>query len=884
MAINDGKNLGEGIATGYTLGSEFDDTTARDTFFVTASISPYDDNPLHIIAVGDTFQRRQNGAWVDVTGIVRQQGEKGDTGEPGGDGEKGEKGEPGETGRKGDTGETGGVGGRGEKGDTGQTGVGEKGEKGDTGQTGGKGNKGETGGDGEKGEKGDTPPARSITLKYVTSNDPIGSEFTYAVSNSKIRISFDTSVEDLLPTAYLDYLNDEYTIALIGQTSGAIRVLQSITEPSSTDTWQLNFSIDEIRSNNISFTVNEYFTIIFEVGTVITKSKIYALVKDIITADTKISLTKHDESEIIQIQSLLPRTLAPIRSRSDLVAADTDSIAFAIVKTAFDDYDENDILFHTGSAWVLFLDQSELSKGDRGFRGRASVNRTITRAVTDGDMPTTGQIVINADHIILNLESADIDSDRIENLPEQTPVTIQTSDGEIFRQFAVSNVDIVDEHALIYFDYFDDGKGTFETTHSVTIAFGDVLDGTGTATQLITGGTTGQVLAKKSNDDSDVEWKNVDTVGGDTDLSATYADDSVTVVSSTGDSVVVDGASTSQAGVMTKDDKTNLDNVVAAAIPEGGDASQVLSKKSADNYDTEWVAPVEAGDATTNLGVTHNDDNVRLTSSTGTGINITAASGATDGQAGVMTKAQAEKLGTIEDSATADQTNAEIKTAYETNAETNAFTDSEKSKLGGVATGAEVNVQSDWADSDDTSDAFIKAKPTTITSTQSTKLANIEENAKADQTDAEIKASYENNAETNAFTDTDKAKLGTIEENATADQTNAEIKTAYETNAETNAFTDSEKSKLGGVATGAEVNVQSDWAESDDASDTFIKAKPTTITSTQSTKLANIEDMATADQSDTEIKTAYENNSQTNAFTDTDKTKLDGIESSADVS
>ena len=44
------------------------------------------------------------------------------------------------------------------------------------------------------------------------------------------------------------------------------------------------------------------------------------------------------------------------------------------------------------------------------------------------------------------------------------------------------------------------------------------------------------------------------------------------------------------------------------------------------------------------------------------------------------------------------------------------------------------------------------------------------------------------------------------------------------------------------------------------------------------TKLDGIETNATADQTDAEIKTAYENNADTNAFTDADHTKLDGLE------
>jgi hypothetical protein len=49
------------------------------------------------------------------------------------------------------------------------------------------------------------------------------------------------------------------------------------------------------------------------------------------------------------------------------------------------------------------------------------------------------------------------------------------------------------------------------------------------------------------------------------------------------------------------------------------------------------------------------------------------------------------KLDGIEDNATADLTGAEIKALYEAEADTNAFTDAEQSKLAGIGAGAEVN-------------------------------------------------------------------------------------------------------------------------------------------------------------------------------------------------
>ena len=45
---------------------------------------------------------------------------------------------------------------------------------------------------------------------------------------------------------------------------------------------------------------------------------------------------------------------------------------------------------------------------------------------------------------------------------------------------------------------------------------------------------------------------------------------------------------------------------------------------------------------------------------------------------------------------------------------TNDYTTAEKTKLAGIATGAEVNVQSDWSVTDTSSDAYIKNKPTSL--------------------------------------------------------------------------------------------------------------------------------------------------------------------------
>ena len=58
---------------------------------------------------------------------------------------------------------------------------------------------------------------------------------------------------------------------------------------------------------------------------------------------------------------------------------------------------------------------------------------------------------------------------------------------------------------------------------------------------------------------------------------------------------------------------------------------------------------------------------------------------------------------------------------------------------------------------------------------------------------------------------------------------------------------------------------------------------PEDLTAIQVRTIINVEDGATADQTAGEIKTAYESNADTNAFTDADESKLDGIEAGADV-
>lgn len=125
--------------------------------------------------------------------------------------------------------------------------------------------------------------------------------------------------------------------------------------------------------------------------------------------------------------------------------------------------------------------------------------------------------------------------------------------------------------------------------------------------------------------------------------------------------------------------------------------TQELADKKVDLLEDGTIAASISGSADTvvNLG-THN---------------VTELADVTDaGSGAIITSSERTKLTNIEENATADQTGAEIKTAYEGESDTNAFTDAEKTKLGTVSSGAEVNVQSDWNAS--SGDAQILNKPT----------------------------------------------------------------------------------------------------------------------------------------------------------------------------
>ena len=113
------------------------------------------------------------------------------------------------------------------------------------------------------------------------------------------------------------------------------------------------------------------------------------------------------------------------------------------------------------------------------------------------------------------------------------------------------------------------------------------------------------------------------------------------------------------------------------------------------------------------------------------GLNVSGdvtLSGTVDGR---DVSADGSKLDGIEANATADQTAAEIKTAYESNADTNAFTDAEQSKLLGIEANADAtdtaNVTAAGAlmDSELTDEAAVKALNQGVATTDSPSFSGV---------------------------------------------------------------------------------------------------------------------------------------------------------------
>jgi len=160
-----------------------------------------------------------------------------------------------------------------------------------------------------------------------------------------------------------------------------------------------------------------------------------------------------------------------------------------------------------------------------------------------------------------------------------------------------------------------------------------------------------------------------------------------------------------------------------------------------------------------------------------------------------------DKLSGIEEGATGDQTNAEIRTAVEAATDSNVFTDADHSKLNAI----EASATADQTAAEIRTLVESASDSNVFTDADHTKLNGIEASATADQTNAEIRAAVEAASDSNVFTDADHTKLNAIEAGATTDQTASEIRGLVESASDSNVFTDADHSKLNAIEANADV-------------------------------------------------------------------------------
>lgn len=184
--------------------------------------------------------------------------------------------------------------------------------------------------------------------------------------------------------------------------------------------------------------------------------------------------------------------------------------------------------------------------------------------------------------------------------------------------------------------------------------------------------------------------------------------------------------------------------------------------------------------------------------------------------------------GSPTDAYTKAQTNALLATKVDKVAGSSLMTTAQANKLAGIESGAEVNVQADWDQTDTTADDFIKNKPVIPdTSNFYTKS----------EVDSEL--------------------------NGKVDK-----QTGY------SLISNADITKLNGIQSGAEVNVQANWNETDTTSDSYILNKPT---------IPDVSDFYTKSEVDTELSGKVDKQTGYSLISNANITKLNGIAAGAEV-
>lgn len=254
-------------------------------------------------------------------------------------------------------------------------------------------------------------------------------------------------------------------------------------------------------------------------------------------------------------------------------------------------------------------------------------------------------------------------------------------------------------------------------------------------------------------------------------------------------------------------------------------------------------------------------------------------------EANAFTDAQFTKLAAIEVGATADQTGAEIKVLYEGELDTNALTDALLTKLNGIASGADVTDAASVAAAGAVMESDISTALMGFVVNEADLISNSATKVPTQQSvktyvDNKLVSSIAYQGSYDAATNTPNLDAASPVAISKGDMYTVTVAGTFFTTAV----------EVGDVliAEVSSATLETEWTiVNKNLNDASIKvayennANTNAFTDALLTKLNAIEAGATADQTGAEIKALYEAELDTNAFTDALLTKLNGIAAGA---